>query len=85
MNDMKTAKFAIGQVVRHRLFPFRGIIFDGNHHGVPIDEPCDVVHVPMCVVADAPFPYQVDGDYLGEVQRLELVHEPAALRLVLPG
>ena len=28
MNDMKTAKFAIGQVVRHRLFPFRGVIFD---------------------------------------------------------
>jgi heat shock protein HspQ len=25
---MKTAKFAIGQVVRHRLFEFRGIIFD---------------------------------------------------------
>ncbi len=28
MNNMKTAKFAIGQVVRHRLFPFRGVIFD---------------------------------------------------------
>ncbi len=28
MNDMKTAKFAIGQVVKHRLFPFRGVIFD---------------------------------------------------------
>jgi len=28
MNDIKTAKFTIGQVVRHRLFPFRGIIFD---------------------------------------------------------
>lgn len=25
---MKTARFSIGQVVRHRLFPFRGIIFD---------------------------------------------------------
>ena len=37
------------------------------------------------VVAKEPFPYQVDGDYLGEVRRLELVHEPAALRLVLPG
>ena len=24
----RTAKFAIGQVVRHRLFPFRGVIFD---------------------------------------------------------
>jgi heat shock protein HspQ len=25
---MKTAKFAIGQVVRHRIFPFRGVVFD---------------------------------------------------------
>lgn len=25
---MKAAKFRIGQVVRHRVFPFRGIIFD---------------------------------------------------------
>ena len=25
---MKTARFHIGQVVRHRLFPFRGVIFD---------------------------------------------------------
>lgn len=24
----RTAKFAIGQVVRHRFFPFRGVIFD---------------------------------------------------------
>ena len=28
MNIPKTAKFRIGQVVRHRLFPFRGVIFD---------------------------------------------------------
>ena len=28
MDEMKTAKFAIGQVVRHRLFPFRGVVFD---------------------------------------------------------
>jgi len=31
-----------------------------------------------------PFPYQVDGDYLGEVERLELRHEPDVLRLVVP-
>lgn len=24
----RTAKFLIGQVVRHRLFPFRGVVFD---------------------------------------------------------
>lgn len=28
MREHKTAKFRIGQVVRHRLFPFRGVIFD---------------------------------------------------------
>ena len=28
MSDIKFAKFQIGQVVRHRLFPFRGVIFD---------------------------------------------------------
>src|SRR5262249_15263533 len=26
--DSRQAKFAIGQVVKHRLFPFRGVIFD---------------------------------------------------------
>ena len=27
-STFKTAKFEIGAVVRHRLFPFRGIVFD---------------------------------------------------------
>jgi diacylglycerol kinase family enzyme len=39
----------------------------------------------LVVEGDRPFPYQVDGDFLGELDRLELTHEPAALRLVLPG
>ena len=26
--NVRIARFGIGQVVRHRLFPFRGIIFD---------------------------------------------------------
>jgi diacylglycerol kinase family enzyme len=30
------------------------------------------------------FPYQVDGDYLGEVDRLEIRHAPDMLDLVLP-
>ncbi len=28
MNQLPAAKFAIGQVVKHRLFSFRGVIFD---------------------------------------------------------
>jgi diacylglycerol kinase family enzyme len=31
-----------------------------------------------------PFPYQVDGDYLGETERLEITHEPEVLDLVRP-
>jgi heat shock protein HspQ len=26
--DMRQAKFAIGQVVKHRVYPFRGVVFD---------------------------------------------------------
>ena len=28
MDNVRTAKFRVGEVVRHRLYPFRGIVFD---------------------------------------------------------
>ena len=28
MNRIRTAKYKIGQVVKHRLYPFRGVVFD---------------------------------------------------------
>ncbi len=28
MNKIRNAKYQIGQVVRHRLYPFRGVVFD---------------------------------------------------------
>jgi heat shock protein HspQ len=28
MNKIRSAKFQIGQVVKHRLYPFRGVVFD---------------------------------------------------------
>ncbi|HLM17084.1 MAG TPA: hypothetical protein VK549_04625, partial [Acidimicrobiia bacterium] len=34
--------------------------------------------------ADSPFPWQVDGDYLGEVARLGVVYEPDALTVIVP-
>jgi diacylglycerol kinase family enzyme len=36
------------------------------------------------VVGPDPFPYQVDGDHLGEVDRLEFSCEPNALTVVVP-
>jgi diacylglycerol kinase family enzyme len=38
----------------------------------------------LTVKGHGPFPYQVDGDYLGETEQLELRHEPAALTIVQP-
>jgi len=32
-----------------------------------------------------PFPYQVDGDFLGEADTLEIGYQPGALSLILPG
>jgi diacylglycerol kinase family enzyme len=41
--------------------------------------------VTECTISAArPFPWQVDGDYLGEVEHLEVRHDPDCLSLVLP-
>jgi diacylglycerol kinase family enzyme len=36
------------------------------------------------VTADAPFPWQVDGDYLGEVEHLAVTYAPDCLTVVFP-
>ena len=48
-----------------------------------LDIRIDVEH--LVVEGDQPFPYQVDGDALGETSRLEFVHVPDAVRLVFPN
>lgn len=39
----------------------------------------------LTIAHERPFPYQLDGDYLGETRHLEFVHVPDAVRLVRPG
>lgn len=46
------------------------------------DHRTDLDH--LVVTGHGPFPYQVDGDHLGDAERLEIRHEPAVLDLVLP-
>ncbi|MCU1503230.1 MAG: putative lipid kinase [Ilumatobacteraceae bacterium] len=38
----------------------------------------------LTISSAMPFPYQLDGDYLGETQRLEFEHRPDAVSLVHP-
>ena len=42
----------------------------------------DVVGVELG--ADAPFPWQVDGDYLGDVDQLDVAYRPDCLTVVVP-
>lgn len=39
----------------------------------------------VTVTGDGPFPYQVDGDHLGDTEALVLRHEPEVLDLVVPA
>ena len=47
-----------------------------------IDIATDVEHVK--IEFPAPFPYQLDGDYLGDTTSIDIQHCPEALRLVRP-
>lgn len=47
-----------------------------------VDERTDVAH--LTVAGHGPFPYQVDGDHLGDTELLVFRHEPDALCLVVP-
>jgi len=42
------------------------------------------LHELTLIATAAPFPWQVDGDYLGEVARLEVRYEPDVLTLLVP-
>ncbi len=55
MREAKTAKFRIGQVVRHRLFPFRGVIFDVDPEFANTDEWYEAIPAEVRPRKDQPF------------------------------
>lgn len=54
-----------------RLRRFKGIV-----HRADIDS--------LRIVGHRPFPYQLDGDYLGDVSTLEFRHDPRSLQVYVP-
>lgn len=52
---MKTAKFSIGQVVRHRLFSFRGVIFDVDPEFANTEEWYEAIPADLRPRKDQPF------------------------------
>ena len=58
---------------------------DGSLASDPnVHQRVDVDHVIVEAIDGEPFPYQVDGDYLGEIEKLEFRHVPDAMDLLLP-
>lgn len=55
MPSVKTAKFQIGQVVRHRIFPFRGIIFDVDPQFANTEEWYEAIPAEVRPRKDQPF------------------------------
>lgn len=52
---MREAKFSIGQVVRHRHFPFRGVVFDVDPEFANTEEWLAAIPEPVRPRRDQPF------------------------------
>ncbi len=53
--DVRQARFAIGQVVRHRVYPFRGVIFDVDPQFANTDEWYEAIPEDVRPRKDQPF------------------------------
>src|SRR3954447_16306199 len=53
--DMPSARFAIGEVVRHRIFDFRGVVFDVDPEFANSEEWYDAIPEDIRPARDQPF------------------------------
>ena len=79
MDEMKTAKFAIGQVVRHRLFPFRGFVFDVDPQFSNTEEWYESIPKEVRPRKDQPFYHLLaensDTEYIAYVSEQNLLED----------
>ncbi|RWA76917.1 heat shock protein HspQ [Mesorhizobium sp. M1C.F.Ca.ET.193.01.1.1] len=79
VSAMKTAKFAIGQVVRHRLFPFRGVIFDVDAQFANTEEWYEAIPADMRPSKDQPFYHLLaensETEYIAYVSEQNLLED----------
>jgi heat shock protein HspQ len=74
---MREAKYCIGQVVKHRLFPFRGVVFDVDEEFSNTEEWLEAIPEPIRPTRDQPF-YHVfaensDSHYIAYVSEQNLL------------
>ena len=76
---MKRAKFSIGEVVKHRMFPFRGIIFDVDPEFNNSEEWWEAIPEQIRPSKDQPFYHLLaeneDSHYVAYVSEQNLLHD----------
>ena len=79
MSPMRRAKFAIGQVVRHRLFPFRGVIFDVDPQFANSEEWYEAIPKEVRACKDQPFYHllaeNAETEYIAYVSEQNLLED----------
>ena len=89
MPPVSSARFAIGEVVRHRLFDFRGVIFDVDPVFANSDEWYDSIPEDVRPSKDQPFYHLLaensDSSYIAYVSQQNLVTDDSDERVDHPA
>jgi heat shock protein HspQ len=77
MSKTRSAKFKIGQIVRHRVYPFRGIVFDIDPEFSNTDEWYEAIPADIRPHKDQPFYHlyaeNADTEYVAYVSEQNLL------------
>ena len=79
MTTIKTAKFQIGQVVRHRVYAFRGVIFDVDPEFANTEEWYQAIPAKVRPSKDQPFYHllaeNTETEYIAYVSEQNLLND----------
>ncbi len=77
--ETRSAKFKIGDVVKHRIYPFRGVIFDVDPTFNNTDEWYEAIPAEVRPRKDQPFYHlfaeNADTEYVAYVSEQNLLHD----------
>ena len=77
MKSMRVAKYQIGQVVKHRVFPFRGVVFDIDPVFANTEEWYQAIPVEVRPHKDQPFYHlfaeNAESEYIAYVSEQNLL------------
>lgn len=75
----RDAKFTIGEVVRHKVFPFRGVVFDVDAEFSNTEEWWNAIPVEIRPDRDQPFYHLLaendETEYVAYVSEQNLIHD----------